>query len=379
MLRRQILLGLTWSLAGGPSIGGHSPSDLLPVRLLSWKPELDQITLQAPFTLAGETFPTGQWQIQVHNQQLFLRGPGQPRHYLRPVLLQRERGILTPDRDLRRYRGVIQIRATGERQLQLINWVTLEEYLLGVISGEMPPDWPMAALEAQAILARTNAVPYLTSPRWDADPPEQVLQDSTADQIYGGLTYETARTTQAVRSTQDQILTYRGRPIEALFHSTCGGHTSANQHIFAPPAQPYLQGVTCHWCKPSPFYGPHTSYLSKSDLVQLFGNYDLEILQTDPQGRPVQIRVGARQFTGQEFWLQIGQSLGWGLLPSNYYTLQPTEDLFAYQITYQGAGHGVGLCQWGARGQALAGHSTASILAYYFPDTQIRTPIGIER
>lgn len=373
MLRRQILLGLAWGLSGWDPVGRRSSSALLPVRLLSQEPDLDQITLIAPFTLAGETFPTGQWQLQVHNQQLFLRGGGQPRHYRRPVLLQHAAGVQAPDREPRRYRGVTQIQAIGENQLALVNWVELEDYLLGVVPGEMPADWPMTALEVQAIVARTHAVPFLTVPRWDSGPPDSFLLDSTADQVYGGVSYESPTTTLAVRSTQGQIVTYNGRPIEALYHSTCGGHTSANQDIFAPPAQPYLQGVACHWCQPSPFFGPHTSYLSKSDLVELFGNYDVEIVRKDPYGRPLEVRVGARHFSGQEFWFTVGQTLGWGLLPSNRYSLTPSGDLFAYRLTYQGAGHGVGLCQWGARGQALAGESTAAILSYYYPDTRIQS------
>jgi stage II sporulation protein D len=112
-------------------------------------------------------------------------------------------------------------------------------------------------------------------------------------------------------------------------------------------------------------------------LEQALGNGDLEIVQSDPWGRPLRIRVGSQLLTGQEFVLRLGQTLGWGILPSNRFTwerLQPKPgQQEVYLFTYRGAGHGVGLCQWGSRGLAEQGYTAPQILNHYFPGTQVIT------
>ncbi|MFT0786318.1 SpoIID/LytB domain-containing protein [Synechococcus sp. H55.10] len=384
MRRRQLAvmgLGSLWALWGG-SLQAQTAGDWLAVELFSrWGAEpLTQLELSGPFVLNQQPFPAGIWKLQVHRQELVLSGPGQPRRYRGSLWLQGG-GLRPVGGEERRYRGLIQIRPSGPEHLHLLNWVQLEDYLLALVPGEMPANWPAAALQAQAILARTLAVPHLRpAPRreWPSTP-ARPLQDSTAHQFYGGLAYETAATTAAVRATQGQILTHAGQPVEVLFHSTCGGHTSANQDIFAPPARPYLQGVSCEGCRASPFYGPHSVRLSRQELEQALGSAELEILQSDPWGRPLRIRVGSRLFTGQEFVLHLGQTLGWGILPSNRFTLKRLEPKAgqpeSYLFTYRGAGHGVGLCQWGARGLAEQGYTASPILNHYFPGTQV-TPLS---
>ncbi len=363
--------------SGSAWASSRSSRRYLRVQLFSpWA--FQHLQIRAPFTLAGEIFRAGIWQLQAHQGQLFLRGGGQPRRYLRPILLERATSIQIEGVEPRRYRGVIQIGVKGADQIQLINWIELEEYLLSVVPSEMPFEWPASALAAQAIAARTIASPYLRlaggdiTEDWAADP--YLLQDSTADQFYGGMTFETPETTAAVRQTRSLILVtgLEQRPIEALYHSTCGGHTSANQVIFAPPAQPYLQGVQCQWCHRSPFYGPHETHIPINTLIELFGSPYLEVLDQDPVGRPIQVQVGAKVLTGQAFWLALGQHMGWGVLPSNRYQIQARDqDADGYTVQYRGAGHGVGLCQWGAKGLAEAGRTESDILSYYYPGTKI--------
>lgn len=363
MYRRDFLWVIT-----SPLWLSAKQDSLLSVQLFSQIPDLHQVTLHSPFVLEGETFPHGSWQLQAHQGQLFLRGGGQPRRYRGKVTIQRAFGIQALDRDPRRYRGIIEIRPEGDDQLRLINYLDPESYLLSVVPAEMPSDWPEVALQVQAILARTNAY-FALNQRSNQERALALLKDSTQDQAYGGLSYETPATTAAVRSTQGTILQFEGEPLQALFHSTCAGHTSANQFIFAPPARPYLQGVECTWCHESPFYKPQTRYLSLSDLARVFDSYDLEVLTQDPYGRPGKIRVGSRRLSGQDFWLTLGQHLGWGLLPSNRYHLRRTSD--GYTVEFRGAGHGVGVCQWGVRGQALAGYSLDRILKYYYPHSSM--------
>ncbi|NJK64151.1 MAG: SpoIID/LytB domain-containing protein [Synechococcaceae cyanobacterium SM2_3_1] len=329
-------------------------------------------------TLAGSSYPDGIWELRGQPDWIHLLGPGPPQRFSEGIWIDRCQGIELPQQAPRRYRGRIWVQVGRQGQLLLINWIPLEDYLLSVVPGEMPPEWPQAALQAQAILARTLALPFLRPlTPWPDQTPR--LQDSTTHQFYGGQTYETAATTVAVRATQAQILTHQHHPIEALFHSTCGGHTSANQSIFAPPAHPYLQGVSCSWCRESPFWGPHSVELSVQDCAEIFGPGEIKVTSRDPHGRPLQIQVGQQPWMGQDFWLTLGQHLGWGLLPGNRFQIQPRQpEERVYRVIYQGAGHGVGLCQWGARGLAAVGRTVQDILQYYYPGTEIH-PISTSR
>ncbi|GAB4210794.1 MAG: hypothetical protein OHK0012_02030 [Synechococcales cyanobacterium] len=368
LLNRRQLLGM-----GAFSLGlwlGHDVSALppvgIPIQLGSSQPHLEQLLLTAPFTLGSRFWPSGHWRLSRQGSRLRLVTTGEDHTLPLPTLLQG--GIVQWDSaSPRAYRGVIWLQAAGERGLRLINWVSLEEYVWGVVPAEMPPDWPAAALHAQAILARTRAYPY-QQPIQPA--PSQWLVDSTQDQRYGGLQAEHPATTQASRHTQGQILTAHQQPIATLFHSTCAGHTSANQAIFAPPARPYLQGVPCAWCRDSPFFAPYQVTLSVAQVQQVFGTTALSIAARDPWGRPTALNVGSQRWSGQRFWLHLGSRLGWGLLPGNRFDLHRTPAGFTFTAT--GAGHGVGLCQWGSRGMALAGQSLTSILSHYFPGSLVQ-------
>ncbi|MDX2270735.1 MAG: SpoIID/LytB domain-containing protein [Cyanobacteriota bacterium] len=365
--RRQslVILGTGVLLARDPP----PPQPWVRVRLFSHIPQLDQVILTAPLTLAGKTVAHGSWRLRAEEGSLWVESlthDHSPRRYGQSLFVEQAQGIqVQVQSPARRYRGRLEISITAANQLAIHNYLPLEAYLYGVVPSEMPPEWPTAALEAQAIVARTHALSH----HQQGDPTP--LLDSTAQQFYGGLTYERPTTTRAVQATSGQLLTFSShpQPIQALYHSTCGGHTSANQTIFAPPARPYLQGIPCEWCQPSPFYGPHTIHLAQADIQRIFGEREVHVLEQDPHGRPTQIAVGSRRLTGQAFWLQLGQDLGWGVLPSNRYDWQPVEQ--GYRVTYRGAGHGVGLCQWGAYGQAQAGRSAAQILSSYYPQTHL--------
>jgi stage II sporulation protein D len=117
------------------------------------------------------------------------------------------------------YRGNIQLQVRDEGNLRIVNFVSSDDYMRGTLPGEMPGDWEMEALRAQAITARTYAAWRQATAgdrTWD-------VRDDTTDQCYGGRTFESPRTSAAVVSTPAQILTYAGKPIRALFSSAHGG------------------------------------------------------------------------------------------------------------------------------------------------------------
>ena len=137
------------------------------------------------------------------------------------------------------YRGSLEVRASGS-SLQAINVVEIEDYVRGVVSEEAPASWPLEALRAQAVAARSYGLSTgIRGGNFD-------LYDDTRSQAYGGVAAETAKTDQAVSSTRLQVVLYAGNVAETFFFSTSGGHTENNENSslgFGQPAIPYLRGV----------------------------------------------------------------------------------------------------------------------------------------
>ena len=139
-------------------------------------------------------------------------------------------------------RGELELRP-GSAAVVVVNVVNLEEYLRGVVPAEMGPrSFPnLDALKAQAVAARTYAVAHLGEHAAEG----YDLCDSQACQVYEGAGAEHPLTDRAVRETAGEIVTFQGRPIDAMYHSTCAGHTEDAVALFPQRAQPYLAGVPC--------------------------------------------------------------------------------------------------------------------------------------
>jgi stage II sporulation protein D len=233
----------------------------------------------------------------------------------------------------------------------------------------MPNAWPQAALEAQAIVART----YVLRKRNPAKPYDVVA--GTADQMYGGINAEAPSATTAVTATSGLIVTYAGLVADVAYMSCCGGHTEDSQRIWGSDL-PYLHGVADPYCAAAP---------DSSWTIALDWNNVARALKCDndvafervqvigmPGARPTAIRfIG--DGTSQDVDILDLRRISEYRIPSTYIrnvTLQRSDDdAMTVVISGSGRGHGVGLCQWGARGMATAGASAAQILAYYFPTT----------
>ena len=161
------------------------------------------------------------------------------------------------------FRGDLRVAAVGGR-VQLVNVVGLEAYLLGVVPGEMPKDWPLAALEAQAVAARTYAVGNIVRGR-----PFDLYSDWRS-QVYYGVGSEAPGTTKAVRETRGQILTYDGAPAQTLYFSSSGGRTISSLDAFGLDL-PYLVSVDDPWDAASPNHAWTPRLLSGAQLAARFG------------------------------------------------------------------------------------------------------------
>lgn len=270
------------------------------------------------------------------------------------------------------YRGRVLLVPT-EDGLTAINYVDLEHYLYSVVGGEMPPSWPMEALKSQAVAARSYALYHRekTADRiYD-------LGDTTAWQVYRGIEDEYLSTQRAVNETAGQVLTHDGQIIQAVFHSSSGGHTENVEDIWLQPL-PYLRGVPDFDFQAPVF--EWTKIVSAEQIknaIPDIGNIlSLIAEQTTPQGRIVSMNVigdkGEKKMTGK----QLRKALD---LRSTLFTVSPQPDTadkadsapVSFAIKGRGFGHGLGMSQYGANGLARRGYNYQQILQHYYTDTSV--------
>ena len=181
----------------------------------------------------------------VRGEALYAPGSATPLLDLRaPVVFAPEDAELHPVRyNDKPYRGRLEVFANTKGTLTVVNVVSLEDYVRGVVPNELSPGgWPeLEALKAQAVAARTYAVSNLG--RFAAQGYD--LTPDTRSQVYGGRSTEHPLSDRAVHETRGRILTYKGAPVNALYTSTCGGRTEDGENIFGGGAVAYLRGREC--------------------------------------------------------------------------------------------------------------------------------------
>ena len=194
----------------------------------------------------------------------------------------------------RRYRGRVRARVVGNEVLA-INELNMESYLKGVVPVEMgPSNFPeLAALKAQAIAARTYAVDHLG----DYDEEGWDLCATPACQVYYGRSAEHSLSNKAVEETAGLVAVYEGRPIDAMYTSTCGGHTEDASVLFGGRAQPYLVGVPCAWERPITLNGVSESG-GWVDQTAYSAAVAREILGLATDAQPGAVLSGVLDFTG---------------------------------------------------------------------------------
>jgi stage II sporulation protein D len=282
---------------------------------------------------------------------------------------------LEADQDVRvaghRYRGRLWLRAV-DGQLAVVNQVGLEDYLKGVLPGEVPSDWPLQALKAQAIAARSFAVSRALRSRdapWDLD-------DSTASQVYRGADGERDKPSQAVDDSRGLVLGWHGQVIEAFFHSNSGGHTAAAGEVWGGASPPYLQGEMDSASEDQPHYAwaatvPREQAQRALERAGLWKGYldDMVGRERSDSGRWTQLDLlggGARRRVSGN---ALRMALGADRLKSTLFRVRVRGDDFVFDGL--GWGHGVGLSQEGAFVMAKDGHDCRSILEHYYPGTRL--------
>lgn len=289
-----------------------------------------------------------------------------------------------PTGEFRDYRGVIDVFFYGE-QLRLINELNLEEYLAGVLGQEMGNEsFPLEALKAQAIVARTFTLYNL---KRDLDSygvlaPDLAYKATMEFQSYGGMEKESEKILQAIRETAGQVLTFDGRLFQAYYHSTCGGATASGQ-FFGEQDIPPLGGVKCESCQESPLYAWEREF-AREELERILSAWataqgipvhelvSVRPVEPLPSEHHSYLRVvhggGAFEMRIDHFRKLIARHFASRHIPSSRFTVSPGgDDGSSLVFRGRGFGHGVGLCQYGAAGLARTATS-GKILAHYFPE-----------
>ncbi len=283
-----------------------------------------------------------------------------------------------------RYPGTLSIERSDDGTLALTATLPFERYLEGI--AEVPPSWPRAALEAQAVAARSYA---LATTGWSGAEGETLptpICSTTSCQVYRGIPVPfdagVRRWYAAVRHTSGEVLLYQGRPAETVYFSTSNGHTYGNDEVFGSAPLPYLRPVverddgaspTSHWSVRLPFTDLAT-FLNEAgewpparsiSSVRLDGS--TMVVSGDGASRSMDLGTFRDAVNAWAPCLEPDRYPPAPLpvtIPSRWLTVSSERD--AAVVTGRGWGHGAGMVQWGAYGKALRGLTASDILAYYY-------------
>ena len=261
------------------------------------------------------------------------------------------------------YRGKVQV-TLENGELTAVNHVDLEDYLYSVVGSEMPTSWPQAALQSQAVAARSYALykrSRNTNPLYDVD-------GTTTYQVYKGLEQEHPNTIAAVDSTEDKVITHNGQIIEAIFHSSSGGFTENAGEVWSSNV-PYLQGVE-DFDQGSPVFNWEATFTLRefSDKIGVGRVRTIGTPQLSSGGRVATIDFSGDDGTKTLRGRDVRSALG---LRSTRFDIDFNENSNMVTITGSGFGHGVGMSQWGARSLADQGWSFEQILQHYYRSTVV--------
>ncbi|MHA0856257.1 stage II sporulation protein D [Paenibacillus sp. CMAA1364] len=272
-------------------------------------------------------------------------------------------------------------------KIRQIETLSLEDYVVGVVAAEMPADFALESLKAQATAARTYIVQRLLMndrsgvPVEDADVTDTITHQAYISQaelekewIAKGRADQLANVQRAVQESRNIIMTYKGKPIQASFFSTSNGYTE-NSEDYWSAALPYLRSVDSPWdITLAPHYKDTFKLskekflaqmgLNKLDIAAFNSNKDgqsldslIHIISRTQGNRIKEISIGGMKFSGRD----VREKLG--LRSSQFSWVESGKDIV---FTTYGNGHGVGMSQWGANGMAQEGYTATQILKHYY-------------
>lgn len=325
----------------------------------------------------------------------------------------------------KKYRGSITLQSMENSDITVVNELPLQEYLYSVVSSEMPSEWPMEALKAQAVAARNYALYTMGKhEKYGFD-----LCASEHCQAYNGVSQEKERSNEAVDATKDKILLYNGNLVSAFYHSSSGGYTEDIENIWSGELD-YIKGVEDKFSLGSP-YDSWILELDKSEIEKKLEDSgegvgtikDIRPLEISKYGRVTKIEIKGTKDTKVFERERLRYILGTTSLKSIWYELKTDADIYVkstlagstqltkatgmtvisstgkakaentanrivvkgmsstksysivpnkYTFNGKGFGHGLGMSQYGAKGMAEAGYNYEKILEYYYQGAKVQ-------
>ena len=267
-----------------------------------------------------------------------------------------------------------QIVRVKREKKNVIEKIPLENYVMGVLSGEMPTTFPMEALKAQAVAARTyvlRKIEYAKNQEYD-------VVDTVANQVYYSNDELKKRwkteynekinlIQKAVLETKGEYLTYQGQIVNAFFFSTSTGYTENCEEVFQENL-PYLRSVKSDWEKDiSPVFEDSKTFTIQEFYEKLNldsnSNFSIQVTKTTSTGRVKEIQINGKLFLASD----VTKALG---LRSSFFEITKNDNQII--IHTKGFGHGVGMSQYGAYGMAKNGSNYQEILKYYYQGVDIK-------
>ncbi len=267
---------------------------------------------------------------------------------------------------------LISIRLKNESDGTITN-ISLEDYIVGVVSAEMPASFETEALKAQAVAARTFAM-YKKNTRQNLDydlvigVSDQAYKDNRTLLKQWGLSFfqNYLKIRDAVKETQGEVVTYNGEIINAFYFSMSNGYTENSELVFSE-SLPYLKSVESSWDNETLDNYEVTKTISKTDFCNKLeiscDNINIENIEKSDSGHVNSITINGVTLKGTIVRSRLG-------LRSTDFNIEVGDE----DITFvtRGYGHGVGMSQYGANGMAKENYTYQEILKHYYQNTEIK-------
>lgn len=285
--------------------------------------------------------------------------------------------------DGRPFRESLTVIADGRGRCQVVNHLDLEKYLDGLVNSEFSSAWAEGAVEAQIIAARTYALHQIREASSKSGRAFDV-ESSVRDQVYEGSAKEDWRASRLVERTRGLVLSVkrggRNEPLKAFYHSTCGGTTELPEKVWGKGFPGFRKRIACPYCRVSPKF--EWSWEAKATDLQKMAS-----AHADPES--VRLRVPAVDSEGRATrlvlsWKEKGKARERKVSPVEFRNRMGSTTILSARFRVQelegggvrfdgrGYGHGVGLCQWGAKVMGEQGKAADEILRHYYPAAEIR-------
>lgn len=269
-----------------------------------------------------------------------------------------------------RYCGKLILVPKDNDRFSILEEIGIEEYLPGVVEGEMPIKWKDDALQAQAIAARTYVI-YQRKIKSNA-----LYHINKQDLAYKGSYMIQTKAKEIVNKSRGTVMVYDWKLFPGYFHSTCGGHTEDINLVFNLKSIPPLSGVDCGYCNKS----RHYRWKKKLGKIEIENRLNatkskvnkirsITAEKIGPGGHCSTIRIehagGTKRVNANDFRLIVGSND----LRSTAFRIKNNGSSFIFEGS--GWGHGVGLCQYGTQGMAKSGFKWYDILRHYYPEIDL--------